>query len=163
MMAVVSIDGKINRSERSPLDWTSQEDKELFVKTMKDVGVMILGHNTFKTLPKLRPGIHYVVLTRKAQKEKSTSQVEFTNLEPVKILRNLARKGFKSVMIAGGAEIFALFLKEKLVDELWLTIEPVTLGKGIDLLSSHLEVDLRLLEVRKLNASTLFMKYKVIK
>lgn len=162
MMAVVSVDGKINRSERSPLDWTSKEDKTMFVETMKKVGVMILGHNTFETLPKLRPEVFYMVMSRKLHKS-SQPNVEFTNDEPEKVLASLEKRGYKKVMIAGGSEIFSLFLKNKLIDEVWLTIEPKTLGGGIDLFAQRFEADLKLLELKKLNASTIFLKYQVVK
>ena len=65
----------------------------------------------------------------------------------------------------GGAHISTSFLKAKLIDELWLTIEPKIFGTGGSLvINENLDIELRLLSVEKVNErGTLITKYKVIK
>jgi dihydrofolate reductase len=68
------------------------------------------------------------------------------------------------MLIVGGSEIAALFLKENLVKELWLTFEPKIFGKGGSIVGDEkFDIDLKLLSVDKLNEKgTLVVKYEVM-
>ncbi|WP_225048071.1 dihydrofolate reductase family protein [Lacticaseibacillus kribbianus] len=60
-------------------------------------------------------------------------------------VRQLKAKKGKDIWLVGGADIFTDLLKEKLIDELIITIAPVLLGSGISLVSTNLaDVPLRL-------------------
>jgi dihydrofolate reductase len=65
----------------------------------------------------------------------------------------------------GGAHIATSFLKEKLIDEVWLTIEPKIFGAGSNfVINESLDIDLKLLSFEKINEQgTLITKYSVIK
>jgi len=71
----------------------------------------------------------------------------------------------KSVLIVGGAQIATAFLKEQLIDELWLTIEPRIFGNGASFVTDEkLDIDLSLISTEKINErGTLITKYSVIK
>ena len=64
----------------------------------------------------------------------------------------------------GGSELNRLFLKYKLVNEIYLTLEPILFGKGNQLLETvKLEQDLKLVDFKILNnKGTLLLHYKVI-
>ena len=57
------------------------------------------------------------------------------------------------------------FLKEQLIDEVWLTIEPKIFGTGGNfVIEEELDIDLKLLSCEKVNEQgTLITKYAVIK
>ena len=63
MLAALTIDGKLARNPAHFVDWTSREDKRIFASTTRRCGVVILGNNTYKTLPAPLPGRLHVVLT----------------------------------------------------------------------------------------------------
>jgi dihydrofolate reductase len=74
-------------------------------------------------------------------------------------------RGYREAVMAGGAGANALFLEAGLVDEIWLTVEPLIFGTGIGLLSGA-EFDLRasLISVEQLNErGTVHLKYSVNK
>ena len=73
-------------------------------------------------------------------------------------MADLKRRGYEQAVVVGGGQINALFLKASLIDEIWLTVEPLTFGSGVDLFRSF-EFDLRarLLSVEKLNEAALFI------
>lgn len=143
LMAAVTLDGKIARDEAHFVDWSSREDKKLYYSTSKRARVMIMGHNTYKTLPAPLPGrLHVVLTTEVAGKENLPGVVEFTDRSPEEITAELEARGYTEAMLAGGAQINALFLKSNLVDEIWLTVEPLIFGAGIDLFRG-VQFDLR--------------------
>ncbi|HKK54251.1 MAG TPA: dihydrofolate reductase family protein, partial [Patescibacteria group bacterium] len=62
----------------------------------------------------------------------------------------------------GGANLNSLFLKNKLIDEMIITIEPKIFGAGLDLFSSEFDANLELKSVEKINNNAINIKYKVI-
>lgn len=152
-MAAVTIDGKIARHEHHFVDWSSKEDKKLFMQTSKRAGVVILGNNTYETFPSPLPGrLHVVLTTNLADKQSSPGEIEFTDRSPAEIVADLEARGYTEAVLTGGAQVNALFLAANLVDEIWLTVEPYIFGVGLDLFRG-VTFDLRatLLEVRQLN------------
>ena len=73
----------------------------------------------------------------------------------------LKQKGFERVAICGGASIYTLWLKEKLVDEIWVTVQPVIFGQGI-IPTSGVEMELELLSQEDIGEGVVVVKYKVI-
>jgi dihydrofolate reductase len=166
LLAVVTIDGKLARNEHQLVDWSSAEDKKLFFSTTRKAGVLIVGHNTFRTFRSPLPGRLHVVLTRDtSDKVDVPGVVEYTDKAPQEIVASLEARGYSEAVMAGGAGANALFLKAGLVDEIWLTIEPLIFGAGIELFRGA-EFDLRasLISIEQLNErGTVHLKYMVNK
>ena len=164
LMAAVTLDGKIARNEHHYVDWSSKEDKRLFFGATRKAGVLILGNNTYKTFPSPLPGrLHIVLTTDISNKTDIPGQVEYTSASPEEIVADLEARGYKEAVLAGGAQINALFLKAGLVDELSLTIEPVIFGSGIDLLrGADFDVHGTLVHMEKLNdLGSLLLRYSL--
>jgi dihydrofolate reductase len=164
LLAVVTLDGKIARNDHHYSNWSSKEDKRIFVATTKQAGAMILGHNTFKTLPSLLPGRLHIVLTSEPEgKANIPGRLEYTNKSPEKIVAGLDARGYTEAVVAGGGQVNALFLKAGLIDEIWLTVEPLIFGSGMDLFRGT-ELDLRahLISVETLNeGGTVHLRYSL--
>jgi dihydrofolate reductase len=166
LLAAVTIDGKIARDEHHFVDWSSKEDKKLFFSASKRAGVIIVGNNTYKTFPSPLPGRLHVVLTTNTQdKVSQPGVVEFTSLPPHDIVADLEARGYSEAVLTGGAQINALFLKARLVDEIWLTVEPLIFGAGIDLFRGVLfeeEYRPRLIHMEQINdAGTVHLRYSL--
>nr|AIA15400.1 RibD C-terminal domain protein [uncultured bacterium] len=60
LLAAVTADGKMARNSAQLSNWTSHEDKKIFVAESRRAGVIILGNSTYKTLPfaAARPPAH---------------------------------------------------------------------------------------------------------
>jgi dihydrofolate reductase len=166
LLAVVTIDGKLARDEHHFVDWSSPEDKKLFFSTTRKAGVLIIGHNTFRTFTSPLPGRLHVVLTRDtSDKADIAGVVEYTDKSPHEIVSGLEARGYSEVVMAGGAVANALFLKAGLVNEIWLTVEPVIFGTGIDLFrGAEFDLHASLISVEQLNeGGTVHLKYRVNK
>jgi dihydrofolate reductase len=163
LMAAVTLDGKIARHAAHLSDWTSPEDKKLFRAETRRAGVIIIGHNTFRTLRRPLPGRLHIVLTRDlADKVSIPGVVEYTTAAPATIAADLAGRGFERAVLVGGAQVNALFLAADLVDELWLTVEPVIFGQGVGLFAGlAFDRRARLISLTPLNADAFQARYRL--
>lgn len=166
----MSVDGKTTKgNDPNIYKWTSKEDQKHFFSLIEKFNVIIMGRKTFlaaKGLMKLSPKKLRLVITKNPNSFKQAEipgQLEFTSDSPEAILRKLQKRKYKEILLAGGANINTLFFKVKLVNELWLTIEPYIFGSGNSLVADEkLNVNLHLKSVKRLNTKgTLFLKYKV--
>lgn len=162
LLAALTVDGKIARSAHELSDWSSREDKRLFVRTSKEAGVIVMGRATYETLPAPLPGRLHVVLTRQPANRAAPEGVEFTDDPPARVLARLAGRGYTTVVLGGGAQTYRAFLDAGLVDELWLTVEPLAFGRGIALFGDDpLDLRLDLLECRQLGEQAVHLRYRV--
>jgi dihydrofolate reductase len=98
---------------------------------------LLLGRKTFEIFAGYWPehadnwpGINEVkkyVLSNKLKKAKWKNSIFLKNVEDIENLKN--SEGL-NLQVHGSGELVQLLLKNDLVDELWLKIHPVTLGKG---------------------------------
>lgn len=162
-LAAMTADGKIARLAPGPVDWTSREDKRMFARVTRRAGVVILGRATYELLPGPLPGRLVVVLTtRGAELTPQPGHVEFMSGAPGDIVASLAARGYAEAVVAGGAVVYQEFLRTGVVDELWLTVEPLLFGTGLPLLRDEIQgVGLRLLDVMRLSEQTVQLKYRV--
>ena len=165
---VQSLDGKITAGENTNVhDWSSKEDQKYFSALIKKSPLIIMGRKTYETAKqsmKLSEKNLRVVITGKPEnykREEIENQLEFTSDSPEMILKKLEKRGYRKSLLVGGAETNSEFLKAKLVNELWLTVEPVILGKGKNLFSeSPSKENVKLVSAKKLNKKgTLLLKY----
>jgi len=154
--------------EDSDTSFVSDFEWDSFEKMSKMAGNYIMGRKTFEV--SLADGAFpypdrlNIVMTSQKIENKWGNKVIFTDISPKEVLEVLAKKGFKTAFIGGGGELNASFMKESLVDEIYLDIEPVIFGKGIKLFAeSDLETRLELLETKMLSKNLIQLHYKVIK
>lgn len=106
--------------------------------------------------------LHVVITSHPLQRE---SKDRVTSVKtPQEALSLLKSKNVKQVCVAGGGMLNGSFLKENLVDEIYLDIEPEILGQGIPVFApTPFEQKLELLEVNNISTQTIQLHYRVIK
>lgn len=161
LVSAVSLDGKIGRDSSDKLEWVSQENKRFFGQVSRKAGAVVLGHNTFKAIEQPLKERLVVVLASKPEEEESIlGEVEFTNRSPEEVLSSLETRGFSEVVLGGGRKVNSSFLKENLIDEIWLIFEPIVLGKGINLFEEEVSLSrFKLLGMEKLESGLAVLKY----
>src|SRR3990167_3226759 len=157
IIAALSADGYIAKNEKHPAFWTSKEDKKRFVELTKRAGVVIMGSNTYSTLPRALKERTNIVYSR----SKSFEGAETTQKSPVDLLSDLESCGFKEAAICGGASIYTMFMQARVVDRLYLTIEPILFGKGIRLFDEDMHFHLKLESSGQAENGALLLEYSV--
>ena len=144
-----TIDGYIAKSHDDDLSWGRRADKQWFAKVTCDIGAVVMGRKTAELIGRPLPGRLNIVMSRRDGKS------------PKQILQELESKGFKQVAICGGASIYTLWLKEKLVDEVWVSVQPVVFGDGIKPVEG-VEMKLELISREEIGEGVVAMRYKVV-
>ncbi len=163
----VSINGYIAR-ENGDSEWTSEEDLKGFYEHSKDAGNIVMGRNTYLAAAKSGyfpfPDALNVVVTHKEMENTWGANVLITNESPKGIVKVLEQKGFKTLFLAGGGQLNTSFVKENLIDEIFLDVEPLVLGRGIKIFAdADFELELELIGTKKLNQDTVQLHYRVKK
>ncbi|HZY82655.1 MAG TPA: dihydrofolate reductase family protein, partial [Cyclobacteriaceae bacterium] len=82
------------------------------------------------------PGINDVTKYALSRKKKKSDWNNSVFLHSVADIKKLKKTDGRDLQVHGSGELVKLLLKNDLVDELWLKIHPVTLGKGKKLFDS---------------------------
>lgn len=164
----ISANGLIAREDHRT-DWSDEELKS-YISKVKETGNLIIGRRTYEIMQQdTSPDANMsnlgnpqiVVISNK--KSKDTSSAKFVS-SPKAAIEFLKSKNFTCAMVAGGSKLIASFLKERLVDEIFLDIEPILFGKGIPLLFPvELEENLQLIGTKMLGKNTIQLHYKIRK
>ncbi len=170
LVFVSTLDGKVTKWGNPHVkDWSSQKDQDYYKKLWNDARLIIMGSSTFNA-EHFSPSSNHllVVMTNHFSKYKEyevAGQLEFTDKSPLELIEQYKRKGFETMVVIGGAHVATSFLKEQLIDELWLTIEPKIFGTGGSfVIEENLDINLQLISCEKVNEQgTLITKYAVIK
>ena len=85
------------------------------------------------------------------------------NASPHEVIADLQHRNKQRCAVLGGGEIYALFLASRLLDELWITVEPQIFGAGKPFVPFQVSVQLSLKECLHLSEDTLLLKYVVQK
>lgn len=163
LLMAVTADGMIARDSNHMVDWSGKADKQYFVNVTKKTGVMIMGSKTFDTIGRVLPGRLNIVMTRDNERRTAEDNLIFTDRSPAQILEDLESRGYTSAALIGGAMVNTLFLEQKLVDEVHLTIVPKFFGRGLTLFDQTLDINLSLMDVSKIDPAHILLCYRVEK
>jgi len=158
--AAMSIDGRISLDPKKLPDWTSAEDWRFFQSEMKKADAVVAGRATFKAAREKLSRRNTYVFTRRVRVPTKKGGVTFVN--PARTPLRALFAPYKRVAIVGGAGAYRFMLEKGLVDDFFLTLEPLVFGRGRPLLEGGSKTTaLRFKSVRKLNArGTLLLHYQ---
>lgn len=138
-----------------------------YYEFIKERGNITLGKRTYELMKEVNEfeklGHPTTVVVSNASGNKNGKTVTFVS-SPQEALEVMKKKGVSEMVVGGGSTLNAGFLKEGLLDEIYLDIDPWLFGKGIKLFAeTDTEAKLRLLEVNKLSENTIRLHYEVLK
>ena len=88
----------------------------------------------------------------------------FVREEPKRVVEELRKKKGKDIWLIGGGELAREFLKEDLVDELYLAIVPVLVGEGIPLFAAGFpQREFTLTESKTYSGGLIRLKYERVR
>jgi dihydrofolate reductase len=133
--------------------WTAPYNDQLSAKIMQEEmkpADLLLGRKTFEIFSNYWPGhaemwpgindVNKYVLSKKLKKSDQlvTQWAHSTVIRTLADIKKLKGSKGSDLKIWGSSQLVQLLMKHGLVDELWLKIFPVTLGKGKKLFNDQL-------------------------
>ena len=156
-----SIDGRISLSSKRAPRWTSKEDWEFFQKSLSRIDAVVVGRNTYESVADRLRKRNTFVLSSRPKTSFRRGTVTFVNPAKVHLPKLLER--YKSVAVVGGGAVYRFMLENKLLDEIFVTVEPFIFGRGKEMFVGGTRTTrVSLLFVKRLNKNgTLLFHYQI--
>lgn len=142
LFIATSLDGYI-ADEKGSVDWLIQQDPEIeentqYLNFIKNIDTIIMGYTTYhQVVTELSPQnwlyekmMTYVYTHRKLE---SKYNIQFTNQNLKELITDLKNKEGKDIWVCGGANLINQLIELNLIDQYYITMIPILLGKGIRL------------------------------
>ena len=141
MVAAISKDGFLTKGENPDVsEWTSEADKAFFKDIRSKHKLFVMGRKTYDSgAVKPLEGTLKIVLTSNPSlyaNQAVKGEIEFHDLSPLQFVQKY-QNSYETCLLLGGSMVYTEFLRANLVDEIYLTIEPMDHGSGISLLENH--------------------------
>jgi len=162
-----SLDGYI-ATEDDSLEWLFKiegEGDNGYSEFYNTIDTILIGRRTYDWIMEEEKGKFpyknkecYIFSKSQSGKDEN---VEFINQDVVSFTKKIKRLGRENIWLVGGGGLVQSFIKERLVDELIITIAPTLIGQGIPLFKNNdFEMELELKNIRKFN-QLVELHYKV--
>lgn len=156
-LTATSLDGFI-ATEDHDLSWLFQfedtADGNPYDEFISGVGALAMGASTYEWLCRHEPGAWAYrdptwVFTHHDVPVIEGADVRFTSEDVGSVHEAMVEAAAgKNVWLVGGGDLVGQFLDRDLLDDIWVSITPVLLGRGAPLLPRRHTAPLRVLEVR---------------
>jgi len=166
----MSLDGFI-AGKNDELDFLTQVEKEGedygYAQFIETIDTVIMGRKTYEIVLSFGVGFPHAdkksyILTRTSRD--TEANVNFFNGNINTLIDDLKKTDGKNIFIDGGAKAVHLLLKNKLIDELIISIIPVLLGDGIRLFKGEEpEQKLELISTKAFEKGLVQLHYSAIK
>ncbi|MBI4090422.1 MAG: dihydrofolate reductase family protein [Candidatus Komeilibacteria bacterium] len=156
-----SIDGRISLSEKTLPRWTSREDRRFFQRSLSRADTVVVGRNTYTAAAKRLRKRDTFVLSNSLATMVRRGSVTFVNPANVDLTSLLAK--YKTVAVLGGGAVYRFMLESGLLDEIFITVEPLIFGRGKEMFIGGIQTArVNLLSVKRLNRiGTLLLHYRI--
>jgi dihydrofolate reductase len=167
-----SLDNFIARADGA-YDWILMDDEIMseFPKLYASFDTVLIGRKTYDQTLLQSPEIGQEMagymdmktyVFSRTIKESPNAGVEIISDNAGEFVRSLKNESGKDIWLMGGGILAASLLRERLVDEIEVAIQPILLGSGIPLFPDiGLQVDLQLLECKTYKNGIVGLKYLV--
>ncbi len=168
LFMAISLNGIIAR-ENNEEDFLSDVNWKTLVELTHKTGCVIWGHKTHEIVRTWEKkywdeikDIRKVILGSSPIKNLEKDCIQATS--PKDAIQKLTKENFKEILLSGGSTLNSSFLKEGLVDEIILNIEPAVIGGGIPVfkLENFDDVKLEILNMKRLEEDIVQLSYKVL-
>lgn len=165
----ISLNGMIAR-QNGDEDWLPSEGWDEFVEDVKKYDNFIMGRETYELVMKLYPDYNFdnveasckVIVTSRPDYRAPNGYTVVNSPEEAKEF--LEAKNAEVGLLVGGGKLNSSFYAKGLVDECWVTVNPVILGKGRSFVDSFdFETRLKLVDVVRLSKDRVQLRYAIMK
>ncbi|NNF00271.1 MAG: dihydrofolate reductase [Pyrinomonadaceae bacterium] len=157
-----SLDNYIAR-ENGDVDWLFIDGEYGMAEFYASVDTVLMGRKTIEKGNELGQ-THYKGMKNyvfsKTIKESEIDELEYISEDLEKFASKLKRKKGKDIWLVGGGDLIRQFLDKNLVDEIFLFVHPILLGKGLPLfLPFENQIDLKLIDTEKFENGVVKLAY----
>jgi dihydrofolate reductase len=164
-----SLDGCIARLDGS-LDFLHLRPSNYSMRPFfKSIDVALMGRKTYEVGVRMSGGrfeshgLRCYIFSRSLPEGERDGAI-FVREEPRRVVEELRKNKGKDIWLAGGGELARDFLKEDLVDELYLGIVPVLVGEGIPLFAAGFpQREFTLMENKAYSGGLIALKYERVR
>ncbi len=157
--------------EDDDTSWVTETEWTSFSGMIKKHGNMIIGRRTYEVMLNNdefnKSGLNKIktmVLTNNKSIKIHNPKFVYIAKSSQDALEILKKHKFRTAMVCGGGGLNSSFMRENLVDEIYLDIEPLVFGRGIRLFAEdNFETNLKLIGTKKLSKNEIQLHYKVVK
>lgn len=147
-------------------DFVSAAEWESFRSMIRKVGNMVIGRRTYDIMRKSNEFSGFdkakVVVVTQDKIFKAYGLNHFIAGSAQQAVAFLEKQGFGEALVAGGGILNSSFMKQNLIDEIYLDIEPVIFGKGIRVFAEDdFEVRLKLVGIKKISENVVQLHYRI--
>ncbi len=150
-VAAITIDGKIAKNSHHFSNWTCKEDKDFLHDILDTCDVVLVGNSTYKMAIKPLSKRNCIVLTRDLKNKQNLPLLTYCDPTKQSLQKIVIKNKYKKICVLGGTQIYSYCLERGLIDELYLTIEPLTFGLGLPLFETKKSSRWRLKSSKQLN------------
>src|SRR5690606_2663093 len=153
-------DGYIAKDKYDDLSWGPKGDKKFFKELSTKIHNIVIGGSTYKAMPdKVFETRNWFVFTNNPDKYVKRENVHFVKGSASEVVKELEKQGIHEILVAGGSEIYSMFIQENLYNDIYLTIAPINLGTGIKGIDIQNLNDLKLSETIHINKDVTILHY----
>ncbi len=166
-IAVMSLDGCLTRHGHPGTGFASPADHEFFQAALRTFDCSIAGRLTYEAgrdailrrrgEPRLQMVLTSTPHTFAA--EARPEHLEFRDADTISVVEELGRRGRSRCALLGGARLYTEACARGLLDELWITVEPVAFGSGARMFEGELDARFDLLGAERLSGGAMLLKY----
>ncbi len=175
---LASLDGYVADAD-GRFEWAAPSDEvHAFVNDLeREAGTYLYGRRMYETMAvwevmplEDEPAVmrDYAAIWRAADKVVYSSRLEQVSSERTRIERTFDPEAVRSMkeqasrdLTVGGPGLAAHAIRAGLVDELQLFLVPVLVGGGTPALPADVRIDLELVDVRRFDNGTVFLRHRV--
>ncbi|MEA5566251.1 dihydrofolate reductase family protein [Anabaena sp. UHCC 0399] len=158
-----SLDGYIARGS-GEVDWLFTDQDYGYTEFFTQVDTLIMGHKTYQQVLSFGDYPYQekeVFIFSRTEQGETDNQAKFVSSDWEGFINTLRQSSGGNIWLVGGTQIIYFFLLKGFIDELILSIHPIILGSGRQLIvnDSSLETMLILQDVKSFDSGLLQVTY----
>ena len=139
LFTACSLDGFI-AGPKGEIDWLFQDSDYGYTDFYSSIGSMVMGYKTFEVVNAFEgpyPHLDRENYVFSRSKHEDREAISFISEDPVQFIKRLKEEKTDDIWLVGGGLLNGMMLENELIDEMVLSIHPLTLGHGIPLFAQH--------------------------
>lgn len=174
---MITADGYFEgRNEDISWHRVDEEVNEFIIEQLKTADTLLFGRKTFKVMEDFWPtenafeldpetaGLmseHLKIVFSKTKERSAWENTKLVHENAIEEVKQLKEKEGKNIFVFGSADLCKTLIKNNLIEEFRLMINPVTLGKGNSFF--HNKMDLQLLKTKVFGNGNVLLCYRPVK